>query len=349
MNLSGFVVVLFLSTSQSSDYLHLVEQARADYQSGHFAASEALLAAAIRMLKPGGEIERAARLTELGDVYVSEDELPKAENTYAEALAIYKRLPDKSHIVLLMRNLAATYSLERRDDDSLRLLKQALKLAGTIPGLDPVFMPELLNAVGITYYRQGKIGKAGGFFDQALQMISAAQITFATPELLINIGAVYIAQHKFQKAEEILKQALKVRESEVGPLHPDLTFTLIALGVLYTESGRYTEAEDQYQRALKILEPGKSDFSTRIARILYALSATYTRAGRKSEAEALLARAAALARQHLSQHPDMAKIVEDYSTILSNGGKTKEANELRLEAKRARVSTGLVINAHNPF
>ena len=84
-------------------------------------------------------------------------------------------------------------------------------------------------------------------------------------------------------------------------------------------------------------------------RILYALSTTYVKVGRRTEAEALLAEAAVLARQHLGQHPDMAKIVEDYSTLLSNSGKTKEANELRGEAKRARVSNGLVINAHNPF
>ena len=354
MNLYGFVVVLFLNTSQiipdgNSGYLQLVQEARANYQSGHFAASERCFVAAIQMLKPGNEIERAARLAELGDVYVSEDELSKAENVYAESLAIYKRTSDKTSIVLLTRNLAATYSLERRDDDALRLLKQALKLAGSIPKLDPAFMAELLNALGITYYRQGKTSKAGEFFNQALQMVSASQIKFAIPELLNNLGAVYIVEHKFQKAEHILKQALKARESEVGPVHPDLTFTLVALGVLYTESGRYAEAEDQYLQALKILQPAKSDFGSRIARILYALSTTYVKVGRRTEAEALLAEAAVLARQHLGQHPDMAKIVEDYSTLLSNSGKTKEANELRGEAKRARVSNGLVINAHNPF
>ena len=118
---------------------------------------------------------------------------------------------------------------------------------------------------------------------------------------------------------------------------------------MLAESGRYAEAEDQYLQALKILEPAKSDFGSRIARILYALSTTYVKVGRRTEAEALLAEAAVLARQHLGQHPDMAKIVEDYSTLLSNSGKTKEANELRGEAKRARVSNGLVINAHNPF
>src|SRR6266436_4069536 len=189
MNLYGFVVVLFLNTAQTvpdgnSDYLRMVEQARVHYQNGNFAASEKFLVAAVQMLEPGEESERAARLAELGDVYVSEDELVKAEKTYSESLAIYKRLPDKSKIVLLMRNLSATYSLELRGDDALRLLKQALKLAKTIPQLDDIF-------------------------NQALQMISASRIKYATPELLNNLGAAYITQHRAQKAEDILKQALK--------------------------------------------------------------------------------------------------------------------------------------------
>ena len=228
MSLYGFVVVLFLQAEVpgggNPDYLRSVQQARADYLSGHFAAAEKRLLAAIEMLEPGDQIERAARLAELGDVYVSEDELPKAENAYSESLAIYRRLPDKTNMVFLMRNLAATYSLERRADDALRLLKQARKSAKTVPRLDAAFMPELLNALGITYYRQGKTNKAGGYFDQALHLLSASPGK-SMPELLNNLGAVYIAQHKFQKAEDILKQALKVRESQVGPAHPDLAFT----------------------------------------------------------------------------------------------------------------------------
>jgi tetratricopeptide (TPR) repeat protein len=328
--------------------LHLVQQARAEYQSGHFSASEKHILAAIQMIVPGDESERAARLSDLGDVYVSQDDLPKAEKAYSESLAIYRRRSEKKSVALLMRNLAATYSLERRDDDALWLLQQALKSARTVPGDDAALMPELLNGVGMTYYRQGKTKKAGEYFKQALQLISASG-KLPTPELLNNLGAVYISQRKFQQAEEILKQALKVRESEVGSAHPDLTFTLVGLGVLYTTCGRYEEAEGQYLRALRILEPAGPDFGTRTARVLYALSSMYIRAGRKTEAETLLGKAAVLAREHLSQHPDMAKIVEDYSTILSNSGKTEEAKKLRAEAKRARLATGLVIKALNPF
>jgi tetratricopeptide (TPR) repeat protein len=160
---------------------------------------------------------------------------------------------------------------------------------------------------------------------------------------------LYQAEHKYKEAEVFLKQALKRTETEVGPLHPDLTFTLASLGGLYTVTGRYADAEDQYQRALKILQPSQLDFDTRVARLLHALGASYARAGKKREADAALARAAEIARLNLAQHVDMAAILEDYSASLNDQGKRKEAEELRVEAKRARMAGGLVITAHQPF
>jgi hypothetical protein len=76
---------------------------------------------------------------------------------------------------------------------------------------------------------------------------------------------------------------------------------------------------------------------------------TYAKAGRKSEADGALEKAVAIARQNLSQHPDMVTIVELYSSNLRNEGRKKEADELRSEANRARISAGLVIKAHNPL
>jgi tetratricopeptide (TPR) repeat protein len=348
MNLYRLMMVLFLSMSENPDYSSLMEQGRAEYSKGHLAAAERFFLAAFDMLQLADQ-QRAETLEALGDVYVTEDEVSKAEQAFAESLAIYKKLSDKSNTVILMRNLGAIYSLEGRPDDALRILEEALKLTKTIPGPNPSLMAEVLNALGITYYRQGNTKKAEALFNQALQMISASGIMFDTTDLLTNLGAVYIAKHKFQKAEDLLKQGLKVKEAEVGPAHPDLTFMLVGLGVLYTDSGRYTDAEEQYLRAVKILESRKPEFDTRIARILHALSTAYSKARRKTEAETVLAQAAVIARRYLNQHPDLATILEDYSTMLSNHGKAKEANELRVEARRARVSNGLVINAHSPF
>src|SRR6185295_10301094 len=128
-----------------------------------------------------------------------------------------------------------------------------------------------------------------------------------------------------------------------------LSFQLGSLGMLYTDTGQYTKAEEQFQRALAILEPAASVYETRIARLLLGLNRTYAAAGRKADSEATLARAVVLARKNVSAHPDMAIIMDEYAERLRNAGKKREAEELRVEARLARIAAGLVVNAHSPF
>jgi tetratricopeptide (TPR) repeat protein len=321
----------------------------AEYRSGHFSGAEKLLLAALSTIEKTDPAERAATLIGLGDVYLNEDEMSKAERAYSESAAIYRRLSDKSRTALALRNLGILYSRERRDDEALRALRQALQLARVDSAEHVDLMVGVLNGMGMAYFLQGNNSKAENLFKQALKMVSDSGVSFDTSEPLNNLGAVYLAKHQFQKAEDFLQQALKITEMSAGPFHPDLTFTLTALGALYAETERYAAAEEQYQRALTILEPDELALETRIARVLYGLSAVYIKAGRKDEGENALLRAAAIARNNLSQSADMAAILEDYSAMLRKQGKTEDAEELRVEARRARVSNGLVTSAHNPF
>jgi tetratricopeptide (TPR) repeat protein len=328
--------------SDLSAYVNLLKQARAEYLAGRFPLAENSILAALRVLEPSDRRERAAALKELGDVYANEDELPKAERAYGESLAIYKELADRDQTIRLLQRLGGVYSIERRDDDALRLLRQALKLTKT----NSADAADVLNAIGVVYYRQGNANKAVKLFNDAFRIVSASDLSPDYAGLLNNLGNLYQERHRYAEAEDFLKRALKLIENQVGPSHPDLTFTLTSLGILYTVSGRYTEAENQYQRSLRILEQDKSHFDTRIARVLHGLSVTYARAGRKSEADNSLAQAAEIARRNLAGRPEMADIVDQYSASLREQGKSREAEELRVEARRSRVINGLVIAAH---
>jgi tetratricopeptide (TPR) repeat protein len=330
------------------DYATLMKQGRAEYGRGHFAAAEKLYLASLRTLDPAHERERAGTLTELGAVYVNKDELEKAARAYEESLAIYKRFGARNPTVLVMRNLGAAYSLQRRDDDALRILREALKLIKDSE-IDRRLSVEVLNCLGMVYFRIGKTNKAEQLLNQALQMESTSGSPIDNAALLNNLGVVYQAKRDFQKAENLLKQSMKITEAQVGPEHPDMTFPFSALGVLYLNAHRYSEAEEQFQRALKILQPHEFALETRVARLLYALSATYKKAGKTADADATLAQAAIIARRHLSTHAAMSAIVGDYSGVLKKQGKLKEAEELRIEAKRARVAAGLVVSTRNPF
>jgi hypothetical protein len=69
----------------------------------------------------------------------------------------------------------------------------------------------------------------------------------------------------------------------------------------------------------------------------------------RSKPNSALAEAVAIARRNLVQHPDLAGVIEEYSVVLKKQGKTKEAAELRAEAKRARVTAGMIINFRTLF
>ena len=79
--------------------------------------------------------------------------------------------------MLLLRNLGALYSLQRRDDDALRVLQQALKLAKTNPGVSHDLIPQVLDSFAILYVRQGNLGKAESFLNQALQAASVSGVS----------------------------------------------------------------------------------------------------------------------------------------------------------------------------
>ena len=337
------------ATGEDAAYVQFLRQARAEYLRGRFSASEKLFLSALGSLQQSQERERASVLVELGSIYAAKDEMQKAERALSESLAIYKRLSDTMSTTVCLRNLGAIYSLEGRYDDALKTLQQALKLTKNSKPLVPSIAAQVLNSLGVLYFQQGKYGKAESFFNQAMELVSSTSSPLNSGEVLSNLAAVYHVKGHIDKAEDFYTRALKVTEAATGPSHPELTFTLSSLGVLYSETGRYTQAEIQYRRALAILETDKTAFETRIAKILQRLAVTYLRAGRRSDAEVILEQAAGIARRHIAEDRDMVTIIEDYSASLKAAGKASEAEELRAEARRARLKVSLVINGHNPF
>src|SRR5262249_41825043 len=139
-------------------------------QSGAYAAAEKSYVAALRTLERSDYQERAETLAALGNVYTDEEDLSKAEKAYVESLTLYKQLPNKKEMAIVLRHLGALYSLQRRDDDALRILQQALKLTHMNP--DRELTIDVLNMIGVIYYRQGNNKKAANNFNEALKIAS---------------------------------------------------------------------------------------------------------------------------------------------------------------------------------
>ena len=64
----------------------------------------------------------------------------------------------------------------------------------------------------------------------------------------------YRAQGRYEQVEPLMQRALAIRETILGPEHPEVAERLHDLARLYTDQGRYSDAEPLYQRALAICE-----------------------------------------------------------------------------------------------
>src|SRR5262249_44496372 len=144
--LSCVLLAAIVAADSNLDYSNLMEKGRAEYRSGQFAAAAVSLNSALRALARSDYPERAKTLVALGDAYICIDELSKADRVYRESLALYEKLDDKKQTALVLRDLGAVYSLQRRDDDALRVLQRALKLTKT--SHEASLEVEVLNVTG---------------------------------------------------------------------------------------------------------------------------------------------------------------------------------------------------------
>ena len=175
----------------NSDFVNSLQRGRAEYAAGHLSAAEALFTEALRTLRPGEDVPRATALAELGDVYLVKDELAKAVQHYSESLAIYRRLSNKKGMAVDLRNLGAAYSLQRRHQDALRVLKEAVKYSQPVNADNAAIAAQVLNSLGVAYYRMAKNNKAEDYFNQAIRIISTFKVPFDEGQLFNNLGAVY--------------------------------------------------------------------------------------------------------------------------------------------------------------
>ena len=338
-------------SGQTTDYAALRDAGRAEYSAGHFEKAETLLRSALEVAQRNKDDYAVATVQDgLGAVYQNEERLIEAERAYKKSLSIFRRIPDKDYeVAVVLRNLGSVYSDDRRDSEALKVLHEASKLLKKNTPDEQELSAQILNCLGLVYFRQGKLGRAETLLGQAIGIRSAAHdLGVVDAQILANLGSIYQRQHKYQKAEESYKRSLEITEQRLGPLHPDLTLTLGNLGILYTELRRYSEAKDQYRRSLTILEQTRPALDGRIVRTLHWLSKIYVQEGNKTSAESVLAQAVEIARRNPAPDPEMPMLLDSYADTLKSLGKLQAALSLHAEAKRTRAAMALTVRVPKP-
>jgi tetratricopeptide (TPR) repeat protein len=147
----------------------------------------------------------------LGDIYLSLDDLDHAEPLTADALARLEKKygPDHPNLVLPLRNLGSIARQRKQYARALELFDRAEKINEKTLG------PQHPEAAG----------------------------------LLLNIGNVYKDQQQYEKAEEYFKRALNVLEVSAGPYHRMTLQAIGSMQTVSAAEGKIAEAVAYSERA----------------------------------------------------------------------------------------------------
>jgi tetratricopeptide (TPR) repeat protein len=173
---------------------------------------------------------------------------------------------------------------------------------------------------------------------------NAVRAGTATAELMNKLGDFAVSKALYPEARRLLEGALAMRESLLGPEHPDTAASLASLASLRLVEGDLTAARTLCERCLAIREKALGPNHPGTAIVLNNLLAGIVRAqGDLPAARAYCERALAIREVALGpEHPDTARSLNDLSSVLRDEGALARA---RLLCERALAIRQQVLGA----
>jgi TonB family protein len=121
---------------------------------------------------------------------------------------------------------------------------------------------------------------------------------------------------KFDEALPLAKQALQLRETALGPIHPDLIPLLTNLGEIFSAKKQPSDARRYFERALGIAEKSFGESDLRIARLLDRLGLLAYNDRQTDDAERFFSRSLKIKETTLgSEHVDLAPTIFNLAEV----------------------------------
>ena len=215
-----------------------------------------------------GEIEQALRIYEimlegaantatksvaydnLGDIYLGQDNLNKAEEYYQKSFKINEREKQKHGISRGYSNFANIFIAHGQLDKALEFQSKALAGFEDLkyePGIALSY-----SNLGIIYDTLGDLDKAESFHYKALEISKSLGFKLGVAVGYGNLGYIKFTRGEFQKSADFHLKALKINETlgyKAGIADENTN-----LGRTYSKLGKTDKAEGYLLRALKIDE-----------------------------------------------------------------------------------------------
>ncbi|MFC1634485.1 tetratricopeptide repeat protein [Planctomycetota bacterium] len=271
-------------------------------------------------------IELAKTLHNLGRLYASRHDHDQARRLYQDSLRIKQGLLDPHHpsVVATQVALESLDACERGEPASLAFLERAVQLLKAARDPASTELTEAMAALGITYYKRGRLADAEQILREALDIDrnGLPSQRHAVARDLASLAVVYDSVGREDDSIFCREEASQILQ-EIAPQSFELAGLLVSLGHAYARRGDDTSAITVWERAAAIQEllRSRSDSSSRdaessrLATTLANIATLHCERGRTTEAT----RYATRARTVLEDCPESdRRLTEQLVAILAD-------------------------------
>jgi len=280
---------------------------------GEFEKAKTIFSAAVKFRRQsfkGGKLDLAVSLDGLGQALYNLDELPDAEATHREALAIRQVLLGQEHqdVAESLTNLANVIMKKAEINNSEDMYQEAFNM--------------YKNSLNM---RRSLLGNEHPKIAESLN----------------NIALSYIQKKDFDKAEAALREALAMNRKLLGNVHPDIAYLLGSLAEVLKKSDKLVEAEASFREAIEVSNKLQCHDHLFVARWYESIAICLMAQSNLTKAVAVEREALEIYRKLVSnEHPwvtgaliNLAKLLQKKGDYIDAVGVAREASEL--DAKRA--------------
>lgn len=194
-------------------------------------------------------------LMNLGNILITEEDFPGAEQIFLELLRDYEKKEDTTNpnYIAAKGSLARVFMEQRKYEEGLRHMQEGLELSKQINGERHRTTLVLMVNLGMAFADLGRYEEALIYTESGFKAFEEIFGEKAPSTIFISVNYANQLRElgRFDEAEPILNKALSLNEEILGAEHPNTLLSQLALSLLYFESGRDTEAEELTRKTLE--------------------------------------------------------------------------------------------------
>jgi len=195
-------------------------------------------------------ISKAAALSNLGNKYGDEGDIPLALDYYVKSLKIQETIGDKLAIANLLNNIAFIWNYQGKVEKALNYWEKSLMLREVMG--DKKGVANSLTNIGFVYHNQGNISRALEHYNRSLKIQEGIHDKEGMAYSLHNIAAIQQDQGDIEGAIKNFEKSLKFRE-EIGDKR-GIGYSLKSIADLYNIKSNFSEALKYFEKSLKVRE-----------------------------------------------------------------------------------------------